>query len=107
MLTTLILEQLRDAVVVREDNVGIAGAVQVCRDRRKSPAVAVQADLFGNILEPSPAHVTQQVLPSAIHGVFEALRHDLGGLEMPEIDILTIVTADKQVELAVVIVVKP
>ena len=51
--------------------------------------------------------IPQQILPAAVVGVFEALRHDARCRELPEIDPLVPVAGDEEIETSVAVVVEP
>jgi hypothetical protein len=100
-------EELGDAVIVGDEEVGVAGAAQVSCDGGKGPAARLEAELRGNFLEAAAAEVVKEILAPSVGCVLEALGHDLRVLEMPEIDVLGIVAAEEKVELAVAVVIEP
>jgi hypothetical protein len=53
------------------------------------------------------AQIMEQILAPAVLRVLEALRHHLGGLQMPQVDVFGIISADEEVQFAVAVVVEP
>src|SRR5579872_5060775 len=49
----------------------------------------------------------EQIFASAILGILEAIGHDFRGLEMPEIHVFGVISANKQIEFAVIVIIKP
>src|SRR6185437_16908657 len=82
-------------------------SAQVGRGRGQRPTSAVDANFLGNLFKLSVAKVVKQIFSSSILGVFKTLGHDAGSGEMPEVNAFVIVTADKQVEQSIAVVIKP
>ena len=83
------------------------GAAQVGCGRGQRPAPAVDANFLGDLFKLSVAKIVKQIFSPAILGVLKTLGHDARGGEMPEVNVLVIVTADEQVQQPVAVVVKP
>ena len=81
-------------------------AAQVGRGRGQRPTSAVDANFLGNLFKLSVAKVVKQIFSSSILGVFKTLGHDAGSGEMPEINAFVVVTADKQVEQPIAVVIE-
>ena len=103
----LIDEELGDAVVIGEEQVGIARTRQIRRGRRQRPAPRLNAERRRRLLERAVAAIVEHVLPAAVLGVLEALGHDARGLQVPEIELLRPVAREEQVEASVAVVVPP
>src|SRR5579871_598179 len=99
--------QFRNAVVVRDKQIQMTGSSQIGSGCSERPAMAVDSSLLGIIFKLSVTEITQQILSPAILRVFEALRHDLCIFEMPEVDLLGVVTSNKEIQLAISVVVEP
>src|SRR6185369_6283952 len=82
-------------------------ASKVGRGRGQRPTPAVDANFLGNLFKLSVAKIVKQILSSPILGVLKTLGHDAGSGEMPEINAFVVVTADKQVEQPIAVVIKP
>ena len=106
-LAALIDVELGDAVVVGEEQVREARAREIRRGRGQRPAPRLNAQRRRRLLERAVAAIVEHVLPAAVLGVLEALRHDARGLQVPEVDVLRPVAREEQVEPAVAVVVPP
>src|SRR6476646_7365587 len=82
-------------------------APQVGCGRGQRPTPAVDANFLGNFFKLSVAKIVEQIFSSAILGILKTLGHDAGSGEVPGVDVLGIVTADKQVEQPIAVVIKP
>src|SRR4029078_29165 len=82
-------------------------AAQVGRGRGQRPTSAVDANFLGDLFKLSVAKVMKQIFSSSILGVFKTLGHDAGSGEMAEVNVLVILTADKQVEQPIAVIIKP
>src|SRR6476660_6886830 len=82
-------------------------APQVGCGRGQRPTPAVDANFLGNLFKLSVAKIVEQKFSPAILGILKTLRHDASSVEMPEVNALVIVTADKQVQQPIAIVIKP
>ena len=99
--------QLRDAVIVGNEQVWIAAPAQISRGRGQGPAAALDAQLLGHIFKAAVTAVAQQVLPSTVLRVLEAFRHDPGGRQLPQVDVLRIIAADEQIQPPIAIIIQP
>src|SRR6185295_11715595 len=77
-LSAIIEEEFRNSVVVRDEKIGIAGAPQVRREASQRPAASADPELPAHLFKSAVAQVPEQILPSAVLGVFEALGHYFG-----------------------------
>ena len=75
--------ELGNAVVVGDEEVGVAGAAEVGGGGGERPAMALDAELGADLFKAAVAEVVKEVFAAAVLGVFEAVRHDLGRLDMP------------------------
>src|SRR5207244_495877 len=104
LLAAVVGVELVDAVIDGQDEIGITGAAQVGGRGGEDPARAADAHLRGDILEAEPlvilieTAIAQKIPAAAVLGVLEALGHDLGRLEVPQIHIVGPVAADEEVE---------
>ena len=97
-----------DTIVVGKDQIGVAGPAQIRRaDRECPPVIRAQPHLLRHVLELPAAHVVQEVLAPAVLGVLEIVRHHARVLQVGQVDIVGVVAADQEVQLAVVVVIHP
>ena len=99
--------ELGNSVVVGDKQIGMPGAAQVRGRRGQRPAPAVDANFLGDFFKLSVAQIVKQIFAPAILGILKTLGHDARGCEMPEINVFGIVAADKQIQQAIAVVVKP
>src|SRR6266566_2171294 len=99
--------QLFGSVVVRQEQIGPAVAVEVRRGDREGPACASHAHPIGHVLEPPIPEVMKQPVLASVRRELEAVLHDARGLQVPEIDVGAEVPCHVQIEQTVPIVVDP
>src|SRR5262245_19834687 len=107
LLAALVEEQLRDAVIVGDEQIGITRSAQISRGRGQRPAARFDAELFGDFLKFTIAQIVEEVLAPAVLRVLETLGHHLSVLEIPQVDFLVVITRDEKIELSVAVVIEP
>ena len=99
--------QLLGAVVVGEIDIGPAVAVEIGRGGGKGPARAADAHLVGHVLELAVAKVVKEQILTAVGGELEAVVHDPGAGQVPQVDVASEVRGHVKIEQAVAIIVEP
>src|SRR5204863_280936 len=106
-LAGIVDEQLFRPVVVREEQVGPAVAVEVRGGGGEGPAGAAHSHLVGDVFEPTVPEVMEQAILPAVGRELEAVVHDAGRPQIPEIDVGAEVAGDVEIEQPVPVVVEP
>src|SRR5439155_22424089 len=78
--------ELGYAIVVGDEEIRMTGAAQVRRGGRQRPTPTVDSQFRADFFESAVAEIVQQIFSAAIFRILEALGHDPGRGEMPEID---------------------
>src|SRR5205807_913883 len=104
-LAGIVDEQLFRPVVVREEQVGPAVAVEVRGGGGEGPAGAAHSHLVGDVFEPTVPEVMEQAILPAVGRELEAVVHDAGRPQVPEIDVGAEVAGDVEIEQPVPVVV--
>ncbi len=99
--------KLGHAVVVGDEQVGMAGAAQIRCGGCKRPATAVDSDLRADFFKLAVAQIVEEIFAAAVLGILKTVRHHARGVQMPQVDVLGIVAADKEIEQSVAVVVEP
>src|SRR5450755_4619481 len=87
--------QFGNAVIIRYEQIGVAGATQVRSGGSQSPAAAVDSEFGADFFKFSVAKIVKKIFSAAVFRVFKTVRHHLGGRKMPEVDVFGVVAADK------------
>ena len=71
------------------------------------PAAAADASLLADFFKAAVAQIVEEIFAAAVLRVLKAVGHHARVAQVPQVHVFRIVTADKEIELAVVVVVEP
>src|SRR6185503_4834565 len=100
-LLAVVEEELRDSVIVCDEEILVAGATQVSDCCRQRPPARVDACLLTDFFKRSVTPVVEEILAPAILRVLKTLRHHLRVLQMPEINIFRIIATEKKIQSSI------
>ena len=99
--------ELGDTIVVGDEEIGIACAAQIgCRAGQR-PAAAADASLRAHFFKVAVAEIVEEIFAAAVFRVLKAVGHHARVAQVPQVHIFRIVTADEEIELAIVVVIEP
>src|SRR5262245_54375145 len=107
LLTAVVEEQLRDAVIIGDKQIGITRSAQIGRDRGQRPPARLDAELFGDFFKFTAAEIVEEEFAPAVLRVLETFGHHLRVFQIPQIDLLVVIPRDEEVKLAVAVVIEP
>jgi len=99
--------KLRHAVIVRDKQIRVAGPLQIGCGAGQRPPAAGDPRLGADLFEPAVAHIVKEIFAAAVLRILEALGHHARVGQLPQVHILRIISADEEIQLPVVVIVKP